>query len=110
MYKLNSRINILRFTTTKNEFGGLQADNTSTWTKWAEVRDRTGSPRNDYQQRQWTYDQIFVMRYETERPTRSNDVIEYNGTQYKINNIQIRTEAARDWEYISASKIDESVV
>ena len=110
MYKLNSRITVKRFTTTKNEFGGLVADNTSSWTKWAEVRDRYGSPRNEYQQRQWTYDQIFVMRYETERPTRSNDVISYNGSDYKINSLQLRSEAAKDWEFITATKLDESVV
>lgn len=109
MYKLNSRITVKRFTTTKNEFGGLVADNTSSWTKWAEVRDRYGSPRSEYQQRQWTYDQIFVMRYETERPTQSNDVISYNGIDYKINSLQIRSEAAKDWEFITATKLDESI-
>lgn len=109
MYKLNRRITIHRYTTTKNEFGGLEASQTDQWTKWAEIRDRLGSPRSDYQQREWTYDQTFVMRYETERPTRSNDVIEYEGQFYKINSLQIRIEAAKDWEYITATKLDESV-
>jgi SPP1 family predicted phage head-tail adaptor len=109
VYKLNRRISIHRYTTTKNEFGGLVAEETGVWTKWAEVRDRNGSPRNDYQQREWTYDQIFVMRYEVARPTRSNDVITYNGQDYKINSIQIRSEAARDWEFITATKLDESI-
>jgi len=109
VYKLNRRISIHRYTTTQNEFGGLVAEETGVWTKWAEVRDRNGSPRNDYQQREWTYDQIFVMRYEVARPTRSNDVITYNSQDYKINSIQIRSEAARDWEFITATKLDESI-
>lgn len=109
MYKLNRRITVHRYTTTKNEFGGLQSEEIGDWTKWAEVRDRIGSPRNDYQQREWTYDQIFVMRYETERPTHSNDVIEYEGQFYKIVSLQIRIEAAKDWEYITATKLDESI-
>jgi len=109
VYKLNRRITIHRYTTIKNEFGGLVPLETGNWTKWAEVRDRIGGPRNDYQQREWTYDQIFVMRWEAERQTRSNDVIQYENQFYKINSIQIRTEAAKDWEFITATKLDESI-
>lgn len=109
MYKLNRRITIYRYTTVKNEFGGLVAVETGNWTKWAEARDRQGTPRNDYQQREWTYDQVFIMRYETERPTRSNDVINYEGEFYKINSVQIRNEGNKEWEYIQAIKLDESI-
>lgn len=109
MYKLNRRITIFRYTTVRNEFGGLVAVETGNWTKWAEARDRQGTPRNDYQQREWTYDQVFIMRYETERPTRSNDVINYEGEFYKINSVQIRNEGNKEWEYIQAIKLDESI-
>ena len=109
MYKLNRRITIHRYTTIKNQFGGLQAVETANWTKWAEARDRLGNSRNDYAQRQWTYDQFFVMRFEVERPTRSNDVIEYEGQFYKINYIQIQNEGNKEWEYIYATKLDESI-
>lgn len=109
MYKLNRRITIYRYTTAKNEFGGLIAVETGNWTKWAEARDRQGLPRNDYQQREWTYDQVFIMRYEVERPTRSNDVINYEGEFYKINSVQIRSEGNKEWEYIQAIKLDESI-
>lgn len=109
MYKLNRRITIHRYTTIKNEFGGLEPLETGSWTKWAEAQDRQGNPRNDYQQREWTYDQVFIMRYEIDRPTRSNDVIEYESQFYKINSIQIRKEGSKDWEYIQAIKLDESI-
>ena len=109
MYKLNRRITIYRYTTAKNEFGGLIAVETGNWTKWAEARDRQGLPRNDYQQREWTYDQVFIMRYEVERPTRSNDVIAYENQFYKINSVQIRSEGNKEWEYIQAIKLDESI-
>jgi SPP1 family predicted phage head-tail adaptor len=109
VYKLNRRITIFRYTTVRNEFGGLVAVETGNWTKWAEARDRQGTPRNDYQQREWTYDQVFIMRYETERPTRSNDVINYEGEFYKINSVQIRNEGNKEWEYIQAIKLDESI-
>jgi len=109
VYKLNRRITIYRYTTVRNEFGGLVAVETGNWTKWAEARDRQGTPRNDYQQREWTYDQVFIMRYETERPTRSNDVINYENEFYKINSVQIRNEGNKEWEYIQAIKLDESI-
>jgi len=109
VYKLNRRITIYRYTTAKNEFGGLIAVETGNWTKWAEARDRQGLPRNEYQQRQWTYDQTFIMRYEIERPTRSNDVIAYENEFYKINSVQIRKEGRKDFEYIQATKLDESI-
>ena len=109
MYKLNRRITIYRYTTAKNEFGGLISVETGNWTKWADARDRYGLPRNDYQQRQWSYDQVFIMRYESERQTRSNDVIMYENQFYKINSLQIRSEGNKEWEYIQATKLDESI-
>jgi hypothetical protein len=109
VFKLNRRITIYRYTTAKNEFGGLIPIETGNWTKWAEVMDRQGTSRNEYQQRQWTYDQTFIMRYEIERPTRSNDVIAYENEFYKINSVQIRKEGRKDFEYIQATKLDESI-
>jgi len=49
------------------------------------------------------------MRYETERPTRSNDAINYENEFYKINSVQIRNEGNKEWEYIQAIKLDESI-
>ena len=109
MYKLNSRVTINRYTSVKNEFGGLIPIIDSQWSKWAEVQDRSGSSTNDYQQSQWTYDSVIVMRYEKERALQSNDIIVYEGYNYKINSIQIRKEAAKSWEYVQATKLDESI-
>lgn len=109
MYKLDSRVNINRYTTAKNEFGGLVAVLTGSWSKWAEVQDRTGSSAQSYQQTQWSYDNVIVMRYEIERPTRSNDVVEYESQFYKINSIQIKSEGFKMWELLQVTKIDESI-
>lgn len=109
MYKLDSRVNINRYTTAKNEFGGLVAVLTGSWSKWAEVQDRTGSSAQSYQQTQWSYDNVIVMRYELERPTRSNDVVEYESQFYKINSIQIKAEGFKTWELLQVTKIDESI-
>ena len=109
MYKFNRRVTINRYTTSLNEFGGLVSVLTGSWSKWADVENRDGSTAKSYDQNQWTYDQNFVLRYERERPTRSNDVIEYESQFYKINSIQIRTEGAKSFEYIKATKLDESI-
>jgi len=109
VYKLNRRITIYRYTTANNEFGGLIAVETGNWSKWADAMERNGNPRSDYQQREWTYDQVFIMRYEIDRPTYSNDVIYYENEFYKINSVQIKVEGAKKWEYIQAIKLDESI-
>ena len=49
------------------------------------------------------------MRYEKERPTRSNDVIFYESTPYRINSITIKNEGAKSWEEIKVTKIDENI-
>jgi SPP1 family predicted phage head-tail adaptor len=109
VYRLNRRVTINRYTTSKNEFGGLVAVLTGSWSKWAEAQDRTGSTNNDYQQSQWTYDHVFIMRHERERPLRSNDVIEYDSQFYRITEIQLRTEGHKKWERVLATKLDESI-
>lgn len=109
MYKLNRRVEIKRFESAKNEFGGLEAVQTGAWYKWAEVNERSGSFNRDYSQTKWDYTHQIIMRYEKERPTRSNDVIYYDAIPYRINNISIRVEAAKSWEVINATKIDENI-
>jgi SPP1 family predicted phage head-tail adaptor len=109
VYKLDRRIEIKRYSTVKNEFGGLISVQTGAWYKWAEARDRNGLEDNTKQQSQWQYNQIFIMRYESERPTRSNDVIYYENQPYKIISVQIRREGYKSWEYIESAKIDENI-
>lgn len=109
MYKLNRRVTVRRYTGVKNEFGGLIPVQTGSWTKWADVEVQDGSNINDQQQGQWTYDTTIIMRYELARPTKSNDVIEYDGATYKINSIGIEVEGAKSWEKIRVTKIDENI-
>ena len=120
LYKLNRRVKIRRWGTIKNEFGGLVPIEVAHWYKWAEVRasnwinldmynTRSGRSLNDYQQEKWEYDTTVILRYESERPTRSNDTIEYEGYLYKINSITVNNEYARNFEIIKCSKIDESI-
>lgn len=109
MYKLNCRVTVKRYVTTTNEFGGLEPVLSASWSKWAKVDDREGIQFDQYQQAQWSYDSIIILRYETERPTRSNDVIEFEGWNHKINSISLRHEGGKYWEYIKVTKLDEQV-
>ena len=120
LYKLNRRVKVRRWTATKNEFGGLEPLEIASWYKWAEVRGsnwinldlyntRSGRPNEEYNQEKWDYDTTIILRYELERPTRSNDTIEYNGEQYTINSISVNNEYAKNFEVIKCSKIDSQI-
>jgi len=120
LYKLNRRVKIRRWTAVQNEFGGLEPLGIASWYKWAEVRasnwinldlynTRSGRPNQDYDQHKWDYDTTIILRYELERPTRSNDTIEYDGCQYEINSISVNNEYARNFEVIKCSKIDSQI-
>lgn len=89
--------------------GGLVSVLTGSWSKWAEVQDRSGDEQKQYDQSQWTLQSIMVMRYEKDRPLRSNDVIQYENEFYKILNISIRREGHKFWEYVNTIKLDESI-
>ena len=120
MYKLNRRVTVHRWTSVKNEFGGLEPVEVANWSKWAEVRasnwvnldiynTRSGSINNEYEQGKWEYDATIIMRFEKERPTRSNDTIEYEGTNYIINSISIFEENAKNFEVLKCTKIDSQI-
>ena len=120
LYKLNSRVKVIRWGASKNEFGGLQALELASWYKWAEVRasnwinldlfnTRSGRANDDFNQQKWDYDTTIILRYEKERPTRSNDTIEYDGASYIINSITVNNEYSRNYEVIKCSKVDEKI-
>jgi len=120
LYKLNRRVEVKRWANVKNEFGGLTAVEVASWTKWAEVRSsnwinldlyntRSGRANEEYQQNKWEYDTTIILRYESERPTRSNDTIVYNGEVYVINSISVNNEYAKNFEVIKCSKIDSAI-
>jgi hypothetical protein len=120
LYKLNLRVKIKRWSTIKNEFGGLEPIEVASWFKWAEVRasnwinldmfnTRSGRTNSEYDQEKWQYDATIILRYEKERPTHSNDTIEYENAIYKINSISINNEYAKNYEIIKCTKIDELI-
>jgi SPP1 family predicted phage head-tail adaptor len=82
VYKLNRRITIRRYSTVKNDFGGLVSVQTGSWSKWAQVNERFGTSSSTLQQQVWEYDQRFIIRFEKDRPTKSNDLIEYEEKNY----------------------------
>jgi len=119
LYNLSARVTIKRWTTIKNEFGGLVPMEVASWEKWADVKisnwqsaDYTiasGVLNKEYQQDKWQYDTNIILRYEKERPTKSNDTIIYEGNTYTIDSISINTESAKSFEIIKCSKIDQNI-
>ncbi len=93
----------------QNLQGGNIAVQVASWNKWATVQERSGSIANDYQNRQWRYSTTVAMRYERERPTRSNDTIDFRGERYEITSVRIVDEAHGKWEVCEVNKIDNSI-
>lgn len=120
LYKFARRVKINRWANTQNEFGGLEAVIADYWYKWAEVRasnwinldmynTRSGNINSQYEQNKWDYDTTIILRYEKDRPTRSNDTIEYEGAYYIINSISVNNEYSRNYEVLKCSKIDANI-
>lgn len=120
LYKFARRVKINRWANTQNEFGGLEAVIADSWYKWAEVRasnwinldmfnTRSGNINSQYEQNKWDYDTTIILRYEKDRPTRSNDTIEYEGAYYIINSISVNNEYSRNYEVLKCSKIDANI-
>lgn len=109
MYKLDRRVIIRRWSSIQNTSGGNIATQVASWNKWAEVQERSGSVGDNFQQRTWTYDTTIVMRFEKERPTRSNDTIDYEGTRYEVQSVSIKREGHKQWEVIRVVKLDVDI-
>jgi SPP1 family predicted phage head-tail adaptor len=109
VYKLNRRITVRRYTTAKNDFGGLVSVQTGSWSKWAQANERFGTSSNTLQQQVWQYDQRFITRFEVERPTKSNDLIEYEGRLYRVESVGIDSEGFKAFEIIRCIRIDTNI-
>lgn len=109
MYKLNRRVTVRRYTSVKNDFGGLTSVQTASWNKWAQVEQRNATELATLQQQVWEYDQRFILRYEVERPTKSNDLLEYEGRLYVINSVSINSEGFKAFEVIRCQRIDTNI-
>jgi SPP1 family predicted phage head-tail adaptor len=109
VYKLNRRVTVRRYTSVKNDFGGLTSVQTASWNKWAQVEQRNATELATLQQQVWEYDQRFILRYEVERPTKSNDLLEYEGRLYVINSVSINSEGFKAFEVIRCQRIDTNI-
>lgn len=109
MYKLNRRITVRRYGSVKNDSGGLVSVQTASWSKWAQANERAGGFSSTLQQQVWEYDQRFIVRFEVERPTKSNDLIEYEGRLFRVNSVGIDNEGFKAFEIIRCTRIDTNI-
>jgi SPP1 family predicted phage head-tail adaptor len=107
--KLNRRVTVIVPGVTQNDQGGNVATELDSWTKWAQVENRSGSNSFPNQQQVWQYDYKVTMRYEPSRPTKSNYELEYENYRLKIESIEIDSEGYKGYEICRCSKIDENI-
>jgi SPP1 family predicted phage head-tail adaptor len=106
MVKLNRRVVIRAWGSTKNDIGGLSAVEIASWALWAEVQDRQGSNFNTNQQEQWQYDYKVTVRHESGRKIGSNYTVDYDGQRLKINSVSHLSEAFRMFDVLRCQAID----
>lgn len=110
MVNMNRRVLILECKGVRNDQGGLDNTVLRSWTKWANIEDRSGSNNVTQNQTQWQYDYKITMRYYATTPTKSNYYIMYEGVAMKIENISINKEGFKHFEVARCSKVDENII
>lgn len=106
--KYNRRIRVVGYGTTQNAIGSPVATVVADWPMWANVRDRSGSFSNPFQQIVWQYDYEISVRYERSRVIGSNYLIQYDGKMLVIDSVSIKNEGYRAEAIIRCHGVDDS--
>jgi SPP1 family predicted phage head-tail adaptor len=109
VFKGNRRVQIRRSGYVQNNSGGNVETLVSVWEVWADVKERRGSPAEFNQKDVWTYDYEVMKRYERTRPTKSNDILIYDGVRHKINSVSVTSEETKDFEKIRCTRVDNNI-
>lgn len=106
--KYNRRIRVVGYGTTQNAIGSPVATIVADWKMWADVRDRSGSSSNPFQQTVWQYNYEISVRYERSRKIGSNYLIQYDGKMLVIDSVSIKSEGYRAEAIIRCHGVDDS--
>jgi SPP1 family predicted phage head-tail adaptor len=109
VFKGNRRVQIRRSAYVQNDSGGNVETLVAVWSVWADVKERRGNPTEFNQKEVWTYDYEVLKRYERTRPTKSNDILIYDGVRHKINSVSITSEETKDFEKIRCTRVDNNI-
>ncbi len=107
--KLNRRITIRSWTSSKDDGGGPVAVQTGSYSIWAEVKPRTGQRFSDTDQMLWSYDYKVKFRYEASRVVGSNMTIDYDNKRLAINSIEFEDEGTRKYCIARCTTTDQSI-
>ncbi len=86
--KMNEQVVISTYTNAKDAGGGIGKTVASSYTTWAEVKNRTGSAAINDGQRQINYDYEITIRFFAERPVNTAQTVTYQSQLLSINGIR----------------------
>lgn len=98
-----SRVTIERYTFAQDPTGGLVPSLEISYTKWAQVENRSGSFGVDRMQRDWNYDYKITLRYEPSRVEKSGDMVVYEGKRFQVRELVIEGEGMKKFVILRCS-------
>ena len=99
--ELKRRVNILRPTTTTDEYGGAVVTYTDLGNVWCKILTLGGSRRLQYEQSGWTKPKIITMRQDID--LLEDDIINISGIYNVINSIE-RDEDRYKYQVVTVSE------
>lgn len=106
---LNRRITIKTSTYVQDAGGGISADETDSYSMWAQVEERSGFPVISEGQQVWRYDYKIKVRYERTRIIRSNQTIEFDDKTLSVNSVGFQNEGKRKYAILRCSATDNNI-
>jgi SPP1 family predicted phage head-tail adaptor len=106
--ELNCRPIFENWTFTTDEAGGLLKTLSNSFYAWSKIQPRMGSIFADGGQMVWTYDSVFVVRYNPNIV--SSSTIVWGNTRYIIKELSIEDDGKLRYMVIRASKADLDLV
>lgn len=104
--KMNQKITLKSYTYGKTAGGGPTKTTEHEYEQWAEASDRSGRPFTSEGQGLYSYDMRFKFRSYPSRAITSQFIIEYEGKDYKIENLTKEREGKVFYWIARCSKVD----
>lgn len=104
--QMNRRIKLRRYTSTQAPGGGATAVLEDEYEQWAQVQQYAGNPFANEQQGLYNYDKKFTFRAYPSRAITAKFLIDYDGQEYAINELQKKEEGKLFYWVARCTKVD----